>query len=347
MMRRRLYLLAPLALFACSKPAPQPSGERVYVSNEHGNSVVAIDPVQGKIVQTFTVGKRPRGLLLSPGGDKLYVAISGSPIGGPGVDESTLPPPDRAADGIAVVDLATGKVERVLKAGDDPETFAMSTDGRTLFVSNEDKGAVSSVSVDGSRATLTQPVGEEPEGAAITPDGLHLFIACEASDYVAMVDARTLKTIKTIPLAGRPRGALMSKDGNSLFVSVEGAGEIAVIATSDGSVQRLIDLAKGDKAVRPMGIVEGPLGHIFVTTGRGGAVLEVDPKAGRIVRSLAGVGARPWGIGITRDGTTLVTANGPSGDISLIDRRGLSVTRKIKVGDGPWGIADMSGGGAQ
>jgi YVTN family beta-propeller protein len=96
-----------------------------------------------------------------------------------------------------------------------------------------------------------------------------------------------------------------------------------------------------------MGIVEGPLGHLFVTTGRGGAVLEVDPEAGTIVRSLAGVGARPWGIGITRDGKTLATANGPSGDISLIDRAGLSVTRKVKVGDGPWGIADANGGGAQ
>ena len=346
-MRQSLCLLAPLALFACSQPAPQPSGERLYVSNERGNNVVAVDPVQGKIVQTFAVGKRPRGLLLSPDGAKLYVAISGSPIGGPGVDESKLPPPDRAADGIAVVDLATGKVERVLQAGDDPETFAMSADGRTLFVSNEDKGAVSSVSVDGSHATLTQPVGDEPEGAAITPDGVHLFVACEASDYVAMLDARTLKTIKTIPLAGRPRGALMSKDGNSLYVSVESAGKLAVISTSDGSVQRQIDLAKGDKSVRPMGIVEGPLGHLFVTTGRGGAVLEVDPKAGTIVRSLAGVGARPWGIGITRDGKQLATANGPSGDVSLIDRKGLSVTRKIKVGDGPWGTADMSGGGAQ
>lgn len=346
-MRRLLCLTAPLALFACSHPAPQPAGERLYISNERGNNVVAVDPVQGKIVQTFTVGKRPRGLLLSPDGSKLYVAISGSPIGGPGVDESKLPPPDRSADGIAVVDLVSGKVERVLQAGDDPETFAMSADGRTLFVSNEDKGAVSSVSVDGSHATLTEPVGEEPEGAAITPDGVHLFIACEASDYVAMLDARTLKTIKTIPLQGRPRGALMSKDGNSLFVSVEGAGKLAVISTSDGAVQRVVDLAKGDKSIRPMGIVEGPLGHLFVTTGRGGSVLEIDPKAGTIVRSLAGVGGRPWGIGITRDGKTLVTANGPSDDISLIDRAGLSVTRKIKVGAGPWGIADANGGGAQ
>lgn len=346
-MRRSLCLLAPLVLLACSHPVPKPAGERFYVSDEHGNAVVAVDPVQGKIVQTFAVGRRPRGLLLSPDGSKLYVAVSGSPIGGPGVDESKLPPPDRAADGIAVVDLASGKVENVLKAGDDPETFAMSADGRTLFVSNEDKGAVSSVSVDGSHATLTEPVGEEPEGAAVTPNGVHLFIACEASDYVAMLDARTLKTIKTIPIEGRPRGALMSKDGSTLYVSVESAGKLAVISAFDGTLLRQIDLAKGDKTIRPMGIVEGPRGHLFVTTGRGGSVLEVDPKTGAIVRSLTGVGARPWGIAITGDGKTLATANGPSGDVSLIDRVGLQVTRKVRAGAGPWGIADRNGGGAQ
>ena len=344
---RRLYcLLAPLALLACSHPAA-PVAERFYVSNEHGGTVVAIDPLRRAVVQTFAVGKRPRGLLLSPDGTKLYVAVSGSPIGGPGVDETKLPPADRKADGIGMVDLASGKVERVLHAGADPETFAMSPDGRTLYVSNEDTGAVSSVSVDGSHATLTQPVGEEPEGAAVTPDGVHLFIACEASDYVAMLDARTLKTLKTIPLEGRPRGALASKDGNNIYVSVEGAGKLAVISAADGVLVRQIDLADGDKAIRPMGIVEAPNGHLFVTTGRGGAVIEVDPVAGKIVRRVSGVGARPWGIGITRDGTLLMTANGPSGDVSLLDRASLKLLRKIKAGDDPWGVADRSGGGAQ
>lgn len=344
-MRRPLCLLLPLTMLACSHP--KPVADRFYVSNERGNTVVAIDPAKGAIVQTFAVGKRPRGLLLSPDATKLYVAISGSPIGGPGVDESKLPPADHDADGIAVVDLASGKVERVLQAGTDPETFAISGDGKTLFVSNEDKGAVSAVSVDGSRATLSALVGEEPEGAAATPDGARLFVACEASDYVAMLDARTLKTLKTIKIEGRPRGALMSRDGDRLYVSVESAGKLAVISAVDGGLLKLIDLAQGDKAIRPMGVVEGPDGHLFVTTGRGGIVIEVDPAAGKTVRRSNKIGERPWGIGISRDGALLATADGPSGDVTLIRRTSLAVARKIKAGEGPWGIADLSGGGAQ
>jgi hypothetical protein len=49
------------------------------------------------------------------------------------VDESTLPPPDKAADGIAVVDLATRKVVRTLRGVSDPEQIAISPDGARLL----------------------------------------------------------------------------------------------------------------------------------------------------------------------------------------------------------------------
>ena len=42
-----------------------------------------------------TLGKRPRGIRVSPDRTQLYIALSGSPISPPGVDESKLPPPDR------------------------------------------------------------------------------------------------------------------------------------------------------------------------------------------------------------------------------------------------------------
>ena len=51
------------------------------------------------------------------------------------------------------------------------------------------------------------------------------------------------------------------------------------------------------------------------------------------------VGARPWGIAISADGRTLYTANGPSNDVAVVDIASRSVTARIAVGDGPWGIA--------
>ena len=339
----RHWLSAPcvLALMACSagKDVSQP----LYVSLERGDAVAVVDPASGTVVQQISAGKRPRGLVISPDGSRLYVAISGSPIGGPNVDESKLPPPDRRSDGIAVIALPSGRVERVLAAGNDPETFALSPDGQTIYVSNEDQGTLTAVSTQGAAPNRSIRVGEEPEGVAITPDGARLFVACEESNHVVMLDARTMVQQAVIPIAGRPRGIVVSADGARVYVTAEIAGRLDVLSAADGKVLRQIDLARGDKGVRPMGIVEGPDGHIFVTTGRDGAVLEVDPASGMIVRRIAAVGARPWGIGMTADGNWLATANGPSGDIAVIDRASGKILRQIKVGEGPWGIAHKVG----
>ena len=125
--KRAGLTLAALALWAgcgrgCGSAAPPPNVPLAYVSDEQSGTVVVVDPATGGVVARIAVGKRPRGLVLSPEGHKLYVALSGSPGGGG--DERT--PPDRAADGIAVVDVASRKLERLLPAGPNPENVAIS-----------------------------------------------------------------------------------------------------------------------------------------------------------------------------------------------------------------------------
>ena len=74
-----------------------------------------------------------------------------------------------------------------------------------------------------------------------------------------------------------------------------------------------------------------------MTTGRGGTVIAIDTRTYRPVGSVA-VGARPWGIAISPDGSRLFTANGPSNDVSVIDTATLTVVQKIPAGDRPWGV---------
>ena len=51
------------------------------------------------------------------------------------------------------------------------------------------------------------------------------------------------------------------------------------------------------------------------------------------------VGNRVWGIALDPSGTKLYTANGASNDVSVVDVKSRKELRRIKVGDGPWGIA--------
>ena len=89
--------LGIIALAACLALHAQAADKlRIYVSNEDSGEITVVDPGAGQVLQRINVGKRPRGIKLSPDGKFLYVALSGSPSAGPGVDESKLPPPDRS-----------------------------------------------------------------------------------------------------------------------------------------------------------------------------------------------------------------------------------------------------------
>ena len=122
-------LATSLLLVGAFAARATPAAERLYVSDETGGNVVIVDPERQQVVARIAVGKRPRGIQLSADHSKVYVALSGSPIGGPNVDESKLPPPDRRYDGIGVVDVASQKLLRTYQSGADPETFALSHDG--------------------------------------------------------------------------------------------------------------------------------------------------------------------------------------------------------------------------
>src|SRR5262245_34894864 len=138
---------APAAAPPSSAPAAPIPPVRVFVTNEAAGSLTVIDVATAAVIATAPLGTRPRGIQPSPDGKSLYVALSGSPSAPPGVDEKTLPPPDRSADGIGEIDADSYKVKRVIRAGNDPEQLAVSADGQRLYVANEDAAQVSVVDV--------------------------------------------------------------------------------------------------------------------------------------------------------------------------------------------------------
>ena len=86
------------------------------------------------------------------------------------MDESTLPPPDKSADGIGVFDVAQNKLLKIIKSGSDPENFDLSKDGKLLYVSNEDAAGVSILDIAGRAGRCeTLKTGEEPEGVKVSP----------------------------------------------------------------------------------------------------------------------------------------------------------------------------------
>lgn len=325
--------MAALSLASCAHHAP--GGERLFASDDQSNAVVAVDLATGGVADRIAVGGRPRGMVFSPDHATLYVALSAMADAGDKEDENEAGAP--RIDGIAAIDVASARVLRVLRAGKDSVRVAVSRDGRTLFAANQADGAITEIAADGSGKPRTMAVCETPEGLATGNDGKILFVACVDSNRVVMVDTASLQSLRKTRVRGGPRAALAAHDGEHIYIATD-SGRLAILGT-DGQVQRTLDLAQDAEGVRAAGMIEAPDGHLFVTTGRYGAVVEVDPKAGTIVRTIANVGTEPMGIGISADGATLITANGASGDVSLINRLSGKIIRKLNVGRRPWGVA--------
>ena len=225
--RIALAVVIPLAAVGCgrseapqssttSSPPPAPAQQAppkipdvgLYVTNEMSGDLTVIDAATLAPVATIPLGKRPRGLAASPDGTRLYVALSGSPNAGPGVDEKTLPPPDRNADGIGVVDLQQGKLLKVLPSGPDPEQLAVSPDGTRIFIANEDAAKASIVDVASGQISESFKIGDEPEGVSVEPSGRRVWVTSEGDSAVFVIDLaahKVAKSVKVVPEGGQSR----------------------------------------------------------------------------------------------------------------------------------------------
>jgi len=342
--RTGLLVTAIVAATGCAhdRKVPESVG-LVYASDEAGGDVVVVDPASAQTVARIPVGKRPRGLKLSRDGKLLYVALSGSPRAGPGIDDSQLPPADRSADGIGIVDLGTRKLVGTFESGQDPESFDISPDGKTLYVSNEETAEMTVLDV-ASRATRGKVgVGKEPEGVTVRPDGKVVFVTSEQENQVFAIDTGPLRVLAQIPTGRLPRSIVVTNDGSTGFVADELGATVTVFDAATykaGEAIKIFENSPMPTGPRPMGEVLSPDGKtLYVSCGRGGSVAVIDVATRRQVRSIDGVGDRPWGIAVSSDGTRLYTANGTSYDVSIVNLSTGNVDKRVHIGGLPWGVA--------
>jgi lanthanide-dependent methanol dehydrogenase len=349
--------MAAAAVFACllapacehsgqprahAAAATAPPGYRIYVSDEDSHEVSVVDPNAHRVIASIPVGRRPRGMRLAPDGRMLFVALSGSPKGGPGAAAAAEAAVDRSADGIGAVDLASGRVARTFPSGNDPESFDLTPDGRALYVSNEDSAATSRLDLHSATISHVIEVGAEPEGVAVRPDGLAVYVTSEQTDTVAVIDARTQSRIATLRVGRRPRAVVFSPDGARAYVSNELGASVSVIDARAHRVLAEVPIpADGASSlgVKPMGLCLAPSAdRLFVSNGRGGTISVIDLRRARVVQTIREVGTRPWGIATSPDGETLYAADGPSNELVVIDIAAGRVTARIAVGRSPWGV---------
>jgi PQQ-dependent catabolism-associated beta-propeller protein len=317
MIRFTLFLAAALI-------AVPSSAETIFVSDEASDCVQAIDGATLKPIECIHVGQRPRGLVASKDGKRLFVAVGN-------------------ANRVAIVDTATRKLLRSF-ATPDPETFALSPDERELFIANENDSEMSEIRVADGKVLRKVPTGGEPEGTAVSRDGRLVVQASETGSMAHVIDAATGAIKANLIVDTRPRYIAFTPDGSRFWVSSEVRGTVTVFDTASlksvgkidfedaGLTQNLVQ-ANGIRFTR-----DGK--RAFVGLGRGKLVAEVDPASLKIVRTWP-VGLRAWNLALSPDESRLYTADGLDGTMSVIDLKTGKELPAVKLGGKPWGVVSV------
>ena len=324
---------------------------QIFVSNEKSGDVTVINGGDNQVLGTIAVGKRPRGIHASPDGKTVYVALSGTPIAAPPQldakgnpifqkgkddDDDDSVKSDKSADAIGVVDVAQRKLTGKIQAGSDPEEFALSKDGKKLYVSNEDVKASSVINIATGKVEHIIAVGQEPEGVAAAPDDKRYYITCEAGGDIYAIDTGTYTAVGHFKVNVRPRSMDFLPGTDLAFIPSESTGELNVVDTAALKVVKVISLPAGS---RPMSVKVSSNGQkVYSSNGRAGTVSVLDSHTYELLNTIK-VGVRPWGMAVSPDGKLLYTANGPSNDVSVVDLESNKEIARIKAGSSPWSVA--------
>src|SRR6266581_3079368 len=352
----RLFVSWVLWVLLTAATRAEPPSYLVFVSNERSGDVTVIDGAADSVVGSFPVGKRPRGIHATPDGRRVFVTLSGSPRMAPGLDENRAPA-DKRADGLGVIDPAARKLIDRWHVGSDPEQFAISKDGKFAFIANEDDASTSVIDLGSGQSRGKIKVSEEPEGVGVNPANGDVYVTCEEKGEVFAIDPDAQRVIAKIDTGGRPRSVAVLPDGSRAYAACENGGYVAVIDAKSHQLLSKIQLPTGSL---PMGSAISKDGHeLYVSTGRGNTVAVIDTEKNEVPRSpllsargegegeesivaMIPVGSRAWSIALDPSGSKLYTANGVSNDVSVVDVKSRKELRRIKVGDGPWGITTVS-----
>jgi len=209
-----------------------PDGKALYVSGGDGDVVYRYDwrDKQATLAGSIALAQKdpkgpgtrfPAGLAFSADGRKLYVA-------------------ENVADSLAVIDVATGKVEQRLPTDAYPYAVVVAPGGK-VFVSAWGGTTVSVFAADGENLKEDRKiqVGRHPSALLLNESGSRLYAACASTNSIAVIDTQSETVIESLRDAppsknqgSTPDALALSADGKKLFVAEADNNAIAVFNLS-------------------------------------------------------------------------------------------------------------------
>lgn len=173
-----------------------PDSSRVFVSLQDSDQLAAIDLRTMTVAWDEKVGKVPAGVLWLNG--RVLVALMND-------------------DGLAVVDPATGHVERRVHTGAGAHQLFLSPDRKTLWVNNRVAGTTVALDAATLKEIRSYRVSGGPDDIAFAPDG-KLWITQRFVRSVAVLDPAT-GAVETIAVGRQPHGIFLNPNADAATLS--------------------------------------------------------------------------------------------------------------------------------
>jgi YVTN family beta-propeller protein len=164
--------------------AISPDGTRVYVSNNDGGQIWAIDTASKQVVATISTAVLGFvGVSISPDGSRLYAASVGNP------------------SAVDVVDTKTNAVVTsiALPGSDVPTRIALTPDGSHVYVTGETGHVwVIDTAMNSVVTAISVTAGQPLMDVAFAPDGTHAYVTCGSHNAIYVLDTTSYRVVGQI-----------------------------------------------------------------------------------------------------------------------------------------------------
>ena len=307
---------------------------------------VYVAPIRLQNQASIAVGTTPSAALVSPDGQRLYVANTGSNTVSV-INTGTGQKIDASPSNIFSTDISVGS---------SPGALALSPDGKRLYVANTGSGTVSVINTDTYARIDANPsnifstditVGSSPSALAFGSDG-RLYVANRGSNTVSVINTATNTVVDTNPNAsgtqsisvGSSPSTLVAGPDGRLYVANTGSGTVSVINTSGYAVANTYTVGS-----QPAGMTLGNDGRLYVANPGSNTVSVINTATNTVIDTNPNVsgtqaiplGSSPTSVALSPDGGLAYVANG-NDTVSVISTKDYTVVSTVAID------SDTSGG---
>lgn len=245
-----------------------------------GNSLTIFDIKKAKKVRTIDLSKypRPHGILFLK--DQRRVAVS-----------------SEASDSVVIVDIHSGKVEKVIGTGQKgSHMVALPASSELVYTTNMGSHSVSEMEIQSGKLLRKIATHKVPEAVTVNRSGTELWVGSNEDGLVTVYDLATGKAINQWKGFSFPYRILLTRDERYAVIPDFRNDTLDII---DLVNQKRLHQVKFEKGTTPNGVFFHPDDRtLFMSAYGKDKVIVIDILAGKVLFELP-TGDGPDGIGFT------------------------------------------------